>query len=52
MNLTSCEDLGFPHPFATAWFSAQTGGIVKVSFWTSPVFGPRVEVELVSYAYG
>ena len=51
MNLTGAADLGFPHPFATAWVSAETGNVVKATFWSSLVFGPRVEVDLVSYTY-
>ncbi len=52
MNLTDASDLELPHPFATASMSAQAGNVVKATFWTSPIDGPKVDVDLVSYAYG
>ena len=52
MNFTDASDLELPHPIATAWMSAQTGNVVKATFWTSLIDGPRIEVDLVSYTFG
>ncbi len=52
MNLTDASDLEIPHPFATSWMSAAAGNVVKATFWTSLIDGPRIELDLTSYKYG
>ncbi|HYM39528.1 MAG TPA: hypothetical protein VEY12_05205 [Thermoplasmata archaeon] len=51
MNLTGDADVEMPHAFATAWFSATAGNVVKATFWSGPFVGPRLEMDLVSYTY-
>lgn len=52
LNLTGETDLDMPRAFATAWFSAQAGNLVKATY-ASPLFdGPRLEMDIVSYTYG
>lgn len=50
-NLTGETDLEMPHTFATAWFSAQAGNVVRADFWTGFLDGPRIEMDLVSYTF-
>lgn len=52
MNLTGDMDLEMPHAFATAWFSEQTGNVVKTTSGGAFIDGPRVELDLVSYTAG
>lgn len=49
MNLTGGSDVDTAPPFATAWFSGQVGNVVKAS--VGGAWGPRVELDLVSYTY-
>ncbi len=49
MNLTSDFDDVMVHGFASAWFSAQVGNVVKADLGMGGFIGPRIELDLVSY---
>ncbi len=51
MNLTGEMDFEMPRSFATAWFSAQAGNVVRADFGSGLFDRPRVELDLVSYAF-
>ncbi len=52
MNLTADSDFAMPHGFATAWFSAQAGNVVRVDANPPGCDGPSIRLDLVSYTYG
>lgn len=51
MNLTGGMDVETPRSFATVWFSAEAGNVVRAEFGTAILDGPRVELDLVSYTF-
>lgn len=51
MNLTEETDLAMPRGFATAWFSASAGNVVKATTFTEGFEGPRIQMDLVSYTF-
>ena len=50
MNLTGDMDLSMPRVLASAWFSGQVGNVVRADLGLG-LYGPRVELDLVSYSY-
>ncbi len=51
MNLTGGTDLEAPRPFATVWFSAAAGNVVRADFGAATFDGPRLELDLASYTF-
>ncbi|HYM40775.1 MAG TPA: hypothetical protein VEY12_11665, partial [Thermoplasmata archaeon] len=51
-NLTLETDCETPHAFATAWFSAQAGNVVRADLGLGGFEGPRIVLTLVAYSSG
>ncbi len=51
MNLTSSTDVDMPPALASAWFSSSVGNVVRAEIGLGGFYGPRVELDLVSYSY-